>query len=98
MVRIGVLDAQGKEVPTADNLVSLTIQGEGRLIGVGNGDPNCHESDKGSKRSLFQGLAQAIVQSAKEPGGVLLTADSDGLRSAQINIKTEKVVLSPEVT
>lgn len=97
MVRIGVLDAQGREVPTAGNLVKLKIQGEGRLIGVGNGDPNCHESDKGSKRSLFQGLAQAIVQSTKQPGDVLLIADADDLRSAKISIKTEKVVLSPEV-
>ena len=35
---------------------------------MGNGDPNCQESDKAPKRSLFNGLAQVIVRarSARE--------------------------------
>jgi len=32
---------------------------------VGNGDPNCQESDKEPKRSLFNGLAQVILQASK---------------------------------
>ena len=29
----------------AQNKISFTIEGEGRIIGVGNGDPSCHEPD-----------------------------------------------------
>ena len=52
-------------MPTASNLIGFKVSGEGALIGVGNGDPNCQESDKEPKRSLFNGLAQVIVQSTK---------------------------------
>jgi beta-galactosidase len=38
-------DAQGRTVPTAANPVSFEVAG-GRIIGVGNGDPGCHEPDR----------------------------------------------------
>ncbi|HEY8995398.1 MAG TPA: beta-galactosidase GalA, partial [Lacunisphaera sp.] len=41
---VSVRDAQGRTVPTAGNLVNFTVTG-GRIIGVGNGDPSCHEAD-----------------------------------------------------
>ena len=55
-------------------LIEFKVTGEGALIGVGNGDPNCQESDKGSKRSLFNGLAQVIVQATKQPGEIQIEA------------------------
>ena len=39
------------------------IIGTGTIIGVGDGDPSSHEADKASQRSVFNGLAQVIVQS-----------------------------------
>ncbi len=38
-------DAQGRTVPTAGHLVRFTIAG-GTILGVGNGDPSCHEPDQ----------------------------------------------------
>jgi beta-galactosidase len=71
------------------------------LIGVGNGDPNCQESDKEPKRSLFNGLAQAIVQASREPGTITVEAstaeDGPKLPAAQISITTKKVELRPAV-
>ena len=37
-------------VPTANDHVTFSITGPAKLIGVGNGDPTCHERDKGSCR------------------------------------------------
>jgi beta-galactosidase len=74
VVRVEVLDEQGRSIPTADNMISFKVTGEGALIGVGNGDPNCQESDKESKRSLFNGLAQVILQASKNPGTITLEA------------------------
>ncbi|MFP5275617.1 MAG: beta-galactosidase GalA [Acidobacteriota bacterium] len=84
VIRVEALDGQGRPVPTADELVSFKVTGPGELIGVGNGDPNCHESDKGAKRSLFNGLAQAIVQAGKQPGQIVVeaAAASPGTRVA----------------
>ena len=38
-------DARGRVVPTACNQVTFAIAG-GRILGVGNGDPSCHEPDQ----------------------------------------------------
>ena len=45
-VTIRAVDAQGREVPTANLLVQFASSGPGAIIGVGNGDPNCHEPEK----------------------------------------------------
>jgi beta-galactosidase len=42
---VSVADAQGRVIPTADVPVSLEINGPGRIVGVGNGDPSSHEPD-----------------------------------------------------
>jgi beta-galactosidase len=80
VVRVEIVDAQGRVVPVADNSVSFTIRGPGRLIGVGNGDPSSHEPDKGSSRSVFNGLAQALVQTLPQAGTIEVQAESSGLK------------------
>ena len=45
VVTVSVTDSEGRMVPTADNLVHFTVTGPGKIIGVGNGDPSCHEPD-----------------------------------------------------
>ena len=45
VVTVAVADAGGRVVPVADNAVSFELEGRGRIIGVGNGDPSCHEPD-----------------------------------------------------
>lgn len=72
VIKVEALDNEGRVVPTADNLIAFRVSGPGRLIGVGNGDPNCQESDKEPRRTLFNGLAQAIIQSTKTPGSILV--------------------------
>jgi beta-galactosidase len=42
---VAALDAHGRVVPVAQNKIDLSIAGAGRIIGVGNGDPSCHEPD-----------------------------------------------------
>lgn len=69
-----VLDQAGRQVPTADSRIGFKITGQGEPIGVGNGDPNCQETDKASSRSLFNGLAQILVQANKTPGTIVIEA------------------------
>jgi beta-galactosidase len=42
---VSSVDAQGREVPTAQNLIHFSLAGAGKILGVGNGDPSCHEPD-----------------------------------------------------
>ena len=86
---VKILDAQGRVVPDADNEVSFEIFGEGKLIGLDNGDPASLEDFKGSRRKAFNGLALAIVQSTAKSGQIRLTAASPGLRSSSVIINTK---------
>ena len=45
VITVSVADAQGRIVPTAGNKVHFAIEGAGKILGVGNGDPSCHEPD-----------------------------------------------------
>ncbi len=45
LVTIAVADSQGRVFPLASNLVNFELIGPGRILGVGNGDPSCHEAD-----------------------------------------------------
>jgi beta-galactosidase len=49
------------------------------------------------RRSVFNGLAQLIVQSSKQPGQLKLTATSAGLNSASVTLETKPCVLRPQV-
>jgi beta-galactosidase len=42
---VSAVDAQGREVPTAQNKIHFALDGAGKILGVGNGDPSCHEPD-----------------------------------------------------
>jgi beta-galactosidase len=42
---VSAVDAQGRAVPVAQNKVNFSVEGAGNIIGVGNGDPSCHEPD-----------------------------------------------------
>jgi len=102
ILKVEVLDKEGRLVPTADNKIGFKITGEGVLIGVGNGDPNCQESDKKPMRSVFNGLAQVIVESSKNPGEIQVEAFKDGwegpnLTPAEVTITTKKVAMRPAV-
>jgi beta-galactosidase len=102
ILKVEALDKQGRAVPTANNFIGFRISGEGKLIGVGNGDPNCQESDKEPRRSLFNGLAQVIVQATKRPGEIHIEAVKEGwdgpeLTPSKVVVTTRKVEPRPSV-
>jgi beta-galactosidase len=102
ILKVEVLDKGGRAIPTAGNKISFKVSGEGALIGVGNGDPNCQESDKEPKRSLFNGLAQVIVQGTRTPGTITVEAYCEPyprpvLPAVRVTIATKKVGLRASV-
>jgi beta-galactosidase len=103
VIAVEVVDAKDILVPTASNEVSFKIAGPGRLIGLGNGDPSCHEADKPAspiegKRSAFNGLCMAFVQALKQPGEIRVAASGAGLvDSAAVVIRSEAAKLRPAI-
>jgi len=45
LVTVSALDGKGRPVPVAQDEVFFEIEGPGRIIGVGNGNPSSHEAD-----------------------------------------------------
>jgi len=85
-ITVEALDARGRPVPTANLPVSFEIAG-GRIIGLGNGDANSHEPEKGDARRLYNGLAQVIVQTSEGGSGALaLRARAEGVKPAEARI------------
>jgi len=90
VLKVEVVDAKGRLVPVAGNKIHFNIEGVGKIIGVGNGDPSCHERDKATERSAFNGLAQVILQSTRSVGKIKLIATADGLAPATAVMQTQR--------
>ena len=94
----------GNFVPKAAQWVTIELEGPGRIIGIGNGDPLSHESYQGTSVRTFNGLALAIIaptgqpdkvvkpNSDRKPGGIILTARSRGLPPAELRISAQPEV------
>jgi beta-galactosidase len=97
-ITVSAVDAQGRLVSTANLPVDFELTGPGAIIGLGNGDPNSHEPEKGNRRSIFNGLAQVILQSqAGQNGPLVLSAKSAGLKPAQVTINVLAAASRPFV-
>jgi beta-galactosidase len=89
-ITVKILDKDGNLVPNADNKVNFKIDGEAFIAGVDNGDPINHDSFKAYWRKAYNGLALAIIQAKDKVGFVKLTATSNGLQAASIQIELNK--------
>jgi beta-galactosidase len=98
VINVTIVDAQGRPVPTANNKVTFAVNGPGSVIGVGNGDPSCHEPDKASERSAFNGLCMTIVQSKRgDSGTISVSVTAEGLEAANVSVTAAGVKLKPIV-
>jgi beta-galactosidase len=101
VVNISAVDDKDREVPTADDFIRFKIEGNGKIIGVGNGNPASHEPDKilsgNYYRRLFNGKCQVIVQASRKTGEIILTASSNVLRPAIFKIQTIQAIVRPYI-
>lgn len=86
IVNVHAIDAEGRYVPTANQLVHFELEGSGVILGSGNGNPNSHESDIEPYRMLFNGSLQIIIQSQGGTEPVTLTFYGDGIEKQSITI------------
>jgi len=72
VITVEVKDAKGRPVPTAANEIEFTLEGPGKIIGVGNGDPSCHEPDR-----YVDTVSQVKIANAKMKDGGELGARTE---------------------
>ena len=64
VITVQVEDDKGRIVPTAGNEISFALQGQGKILGVGNGDPSSHEQDQfldTTRPELIKDLKMAFI-------------------------------------
>lgn len=96
VVTVEVQDAKGRIVPDACPMLTFKLAGDGRILGVGNGDPSylgadhpnhndCHEFSI----PAFNGLAQVIIQSSRNSSALQLRGEANKLKTGELTITTK---------
>jgi beta-galactosidase len=89
-VKVEIIDENGSVVPTANNAIEFKVEGEGVLIGTDNGNPQDKTQMKSKQRAAYNGLALAVVQSTEKSGNIRLTAVSEGLKDAVLQVVSSR--------
>lgn len=96
VVTVEVQDTKGRIVPDACPMLTFKLAGDGRILGVGNGDPSylgadhpnhndCHEFSI----PAFNGLAQVIIQSSRNSSALQLSGEANKLKTGELTINAK---------
>jgi len=91
-IEIALYDKNGVFNPVASNAITIKVEGAAELIGLDNGNPESHESFKGTTMNAHGGLLLAIIKAKREPGDVTVTITSEGLEQVKVEITTRTVM------
>lgn len=100
-LEIGMTDQEGNPVENANNRIKVKVTGEGRLIGLDNGDSTDYDSYKGSSRKLFSGKLLAMIETSGREGIVQIElseiSQSEGVLQKENNaVSVEEERMSRE--
>jgi beta-galactosidase len=94
IVRAKITDADGVEIPRANDLISFQISGPGIIAAVDNADNASHESFQAPRRHAFQGNCVAFVKATADSGEITLTAGAAGLKGDLASFAATKPTIS----
>jgi len=87
---IRLVDEQGNLVPTANNEVTVVVEGAAQLIGLDNGLPNDLTPMRSSVRKVAAGMALALIKTTSDRGDFSITVTSPGLQKAESKFSINK--------
>jgi beta-galactosidase len=86
-VRAEIIDSNGNIVPDADDIVvNFEVTGNGKVAGVGSGNPRDMSSFQQPKKKAYQGICLAIIRPETTPGKISVRATAEGLKEASLTI------------
>ncbi len=88
-ITVELTDGNGNRDPQAEELVNFSMTGPGTIVGVGNANPVSLESYVQPYRTTWQGRCLVIVRASHHAGKIVLTAESQGLPKAEIEIEAK---------
>ncbi len=84
VIKVEVLDKDGNIVPLAGNKIKFEIEGDGKILGTGNGNPSSPEIDSKPYRKAFNGKAIVLIQAGYNKGEIKISAYSESLEGDEI--------------
>jgi beta-galactosidase len=91
-ISVRLEDSEGNPVQTDDRLLTVTVEGEGRFLGIDNGDLRREGSFAGNRLKTYFGRALIIVQSNRDAGKIKVAVTmegSDEIYSTEITCRQE---------
>ncbi|MCI5647948.1 MAG: DUF4982 domain-containing protein [Fusicatenibacter sp.] len=85
-ITIQMEDEDGHPVENAVNRVQVEVSGEGRLVGLDNGDSTDTGEYKGCTRRLFAGKLLLVAAAGTKEGALKVTVRSKGMEEAYLVI------------
>jgi beta-galactosidase len=88
-VRVTAVDAKGRTVPTADDEITFSVEGDARIVATDNGDMTCDERHTSPVRSLHQGTGMVILRAGLSPARIILKASSRRFPTKEIVVQSK---------
>lgn len=93
VVTVEVQDQKGRVVPDACPMLTFRLEGDGRILGAGNGDPSYLGEDHPKAKDCrefsipaFNGLAQVLIQGGHNPSSLVLSCSADQLKAGVLSL------------
>lgn len=87
---ISTIDAEGNPVENAMDYVTVEVSGQGRLLGLDNGDSTDYDQYKCNIRKLFNGKLLAVIGTTSISGEIAVTISAPNLEAASIVLQSKQ--------
>ncbi len=88
-ILVEAVDSEGNHCPLANNRIDIELTGPGKMMGVGNGNPQSMNPFTSDSVPLFHGKAMIIVGSDYTKGSLTIEVTADGLKKSETKISIE---------
>ncbi|KAA3624234.1 MAG: glycoside hydrolase family 2 protein [Bacteroidetes bacterium] len=88
-VLVEAIDKDGMPCPLANEELRVKVKGAGKLLAVGNGNPQSMNAFSSETVDLFFGKAMVIIGAETAPGEIEVDIRASGLKSKKITIKSK---------
>jgi beta-galactosidase len=87
-----IVDSNGIICPNEDTKIKFTIEGNGVIDAVDNGNVSSHDIYQSPEYSAYHGRCLAIIKTKATSGKIMVKANANGLTGGSVNIEVKSVI------
>lgn len=88
-VEISMTDEEGRLNPEAGEMVSISVEGPGTILGFGRADPESEENYFDTSALPFEGRLRAAVRGTGEKGSITVILNAQGCERAEVRLEAD---------